>query len=66
MYNHLVENDLREDASKHKYSKGNLSTEDLSAKVYKGLQNNCNLVILPADKGGTVVVQAMNNITRTL
>uniref|UniRef100_A0A8L0DUV5 Uncharacterized protein n=1 Tax=Oncorhynchus mykiss TaxID=8022 RepID=A0A8L0DUV5_ONCMY len=58
MYNHLVENDLREDASKHKYSKGNLSAEDLSAKVYKGLQNNCNLVILPADKGGTVVVQS--------
>uniref|UniRef100_A0A8C8EXB5 Uncharacterized protein n=1 Tax=Oncorhynchus tshawytscha TaxID=74940 RepID=A0A8C8EXB5_ONCTS len=54
MYNHLVENDLREDASKHKYSKGNLSAEDLSAKVYKVLQNNCNLVILPADKGGTV------------
>lgn len=47
---------LREVASKHKYSKGNLIAEEVVA--LKGLQNHCNLVVCPADKGGTVVVQS--------
>lgn len=52
----LFQNDLREVASKHKYSKGNLIAEEVVA--LKGLQNHCNLVVCPADKGGTVVVQS--------
>jgi hypothetical protein len=63
MYNHLVENDLREDASKQKYSKGNLSAEDLSAKVYK------TTVILSFSlliRGALLWYKAMNNITRAL
>lgn len=52
----LIENEHRVFMLTCNFSKGNLSAEDVVA--LKGLQNNCNRLIRPADKAvGAVVVQ---------